>query len=646
MTDNMSFKELSMEEKNNFNKLISFIDFSLNDNLVKEYLTCIFEFLSNSNEKIDFITFYNYLSLPFFISEKIFSSLTLNQYLSQKEFVNGLYNLYDWNIEHKIKFVFSLFNINKDNYIYYDDVKLLLIHFKSLGNCLHEEEDNDYITSIVNHLFVDKSKIDYTFFNHHIHKISSDIFYVIIYILMKFRVIDENVIHHLNNIFSTKNNVVINKMIGYQEIIYPTRGLYEFLYRNFNAFQFQIDEEDFIELIDFEKDIKTALCLNYKKEARIESSINYFDSDTTTSRSQGSNSYTDSFICYNEKEEQCNLDIVYKTIFIYKHSHQVNCIVSIIPISQIYIHSVKGKKFNGVKLTSTIQNIKKSTFLYFVSNEDVVKFSKLIMGITNYRDISLYYEQKKQIELGVFTGINIENKHKFVIKQVTKDYNSIEDLRLAYSERDISMFLMKNSIVGIVKVIDIFEDEDMIYIIQEYIPHTLKEFILSINTISYSIVCDIFSQLISSLMFLHSNGIVHRDIKIENVLIKKINNNQYQSKIIDFGISRVLSKNESLQAKYGTFENLPPEIIKNEEYTHNIDIWNLGIIGFFMLYKKHPFNSIKKKELEKKIINEEIVFEKNDGVNKNLVMIVQKCLERNKYIRPDSDELIKYIDYL
>ena len=206
---------------------------------------------------------------------------------------------------------------------------------------------------------------------------------------------------------------------------------------------------------------------------------------------------------------------------------------------------------------------------------------------------------------------------------------------------------MKNSKLGIVKVIDIYEDEDIIYIIQEYIPQTLKEFILSNdNNISYSIINNIFSQLIVSLIFLHSNGIVHRDIKIENVLIKKINHNKYQSKIIDFGISRVLSKNESLQAKYGTFANLPPEIIKNEEYTHNIDIWNLGIIGFFMLYKKHPFNSIKKKELEKKIINEEIVFDKSNEVNKNLVMIVEKCLERNKYIRPDSDELIKYIDYL
>ena len=279
--------------------------------------------------------------------------------------------------------------------------------------------------------------------------------------------------------------------------------------------------------------------------------------------------------------------------------------------------------------------------------EDIEKYNKIIINITKYRDISLHYKQKKQIELGVFTGINKENKNKVVIKKVTKDYKSIEDLRLAYSEKDISIFLMKNSKLGIVKVIDIYEDEDMIYIIQEYIPQTLKEFILSNdNNISYSIINNIFSQLIVSLIFLHSNGIVHRDIKIENVLIKKINHNKYQSKIIDFGISRVLSKNESLQAKYGTFANLPPEIIKNEEYTHNIDIWNLGIIGFFMLYKKHPFNSIKKKELEKKIINEEIVFDKSNEVNKNLVMIVEKCLERNKYIRPDSDELIKYIDYL
>ena len=643
----MSIKEQSMEDQNNFNKLISFIDFSATDYSVKEYFNSIFEFLSNSNEKMDFLTFYNYLSLPFFISEKIFSSFTSNQHLTQKEFVNGLYNLYDLNIEQKIKFVFSLFNINKDNYIYYDDVKLLLIHFKSLGNCIHEEEDNSYITSIVNALFVDKTKIDYLLFNHHIHKINSDLFYVIIFILMKFRTIDENVIHHLSNIFSNKNNVLINKLIGHKEIIYPTHAFYEFLYRNFDAFLFQIDDEDFIELKDFEKDVQSTLCLKNKKEIRIESNINYFDSDSTTSSFQGSNGCVDSFLCYNEKEEQFHLDIVYKTIFIYKRSHQVNCIVSIIPISQVYIHCVKGRNLNGVELTSTIKNTKKSTLLFFVSTEDIDKFNKIIINITKYRDISLHYEQKKQIELGVFTGINKENKNKVVIKKVTKDYKSIEDLRLAYSEKDISIFLMKNSKLGIVKVIDIYEDEDMIYIIQEYIPQTLKEFILSNdNNISYSIINNIFSQLIVSLIFLHSNGIVHRDIKIENVLIKKINHNKYQSKIIDFGISRVLSKNESLQAKYGTFANLPPEIIKNEEYTHNIDIWNLGIIGFFMLYKKHPFNSIKKKELEKKIINEEIVFDKSNEVNKNLVMIVEKCLERNKYIRPDSDELIKYIDYL
>ena len=371
MKDNMSYKEISKEDNGNFNTLISFIELSVTEYSIKEYFNYIFYFLSNTNDKIDFLTFYNYLSLPFFIAEKVFSAFTSNQYMTQKEFVNGFYYLYNGNIKNKTKFLFSLFNINKDNYIYYDDVKLILIHFHSLGNCLHEEEDNEYINSIVNALFIDKSKIDYASFENHISNISSDIFYIILFILMKFRVVDENVIHHLHNIFSTKANVILNQLINYKEIIPPSHGLYEYLYRNFSVFQFKIDQEDFNELIVFEKDIQNALCLTNKKDSRIESSLNYFDSDTTTSRSQGANSSIESFVCYNEKEAQYHLDIVYKTIFIYKHSHHVNCIVSIIPINQIYIQNVKGRNLNGIKLISTIKPKKNITILYFSSTEDI-----------------------------------------------------------------------------------------------------------------------------------------------------------------------------------------------------------------------------------------------------------------------------------
>ena len=78
-------------------------------------------------------------------------------------------------------------------------------------------------------------------------------------------------------------------------------------------------------------------------------------------------------------------------------------------------------------------------------------------------------------------------------------------------------------------------------------------------------------------------------MKLENILVDN-SSVPIQTKIIDFGLSKIFTINEKMQEKYGTLLYLPPEIILNDKYSYKIDIWLFGIIAYTILNEGiHPF---------------------------------------------------------
>jgi serine/threonine protein kinase len=265
-----------------------------------------------------------------------------------------------------------------------------------------------------------------------------------------------------------------------------------------------------------------------------------------------------------------------------------------------------------------------------------------------------YYTVLNQIDNGVYNGFSKPNRKHCVIKEVIKDYSSLEDLRLAYSERDITQLLKIYNHTGINQIYDVIETEDKIYIIEEQIEKGNLNNVLTLysHLMCFKSVYNMIMQLINTMHFIHSLGIVHRDLKMENVLVK-FTHKGVETKVIDFGISKIISKNETLTAKYGTFNNLPPEIIKGETYFHNIDVWNLGIIIYNLLYKQHPFPLKKIMELNKAITKGDVAYPLNISWSVSescqykkdtVIEIMKKCLIKNQYLRPDSNELMEYVE--
>ena len=149
---------------------------------------------------------------------------------------------------------------------------------------------------------------------------------------------------------------------------------------------------------------------------------------------------------------------------------------------------------------------------------------------------------------------------------------------------------------NILKIFEYYIDNKNHYIITELLTGgELYEAILKFQKFNEKKAAYIMKQILSAVNYLHSKGIVHRDIKPENILVqnndKKKNKNNIDEihiKLIDFGASNFINKNEILTLKVGSPYYIAPEVL-NKHYTEKCDIWSSGVVLYVMLTGNFPF---------------------------------------------------------
>ena len=246
-------------------------------------------------------------------------------------------------------------------------------------------------------------------------------------------------------------------------------------------------------------------------------------------------------------------------------------------------------------------------------------------------DITQFYEVQKKIGEGAYGKIyKVRNKQSGDIramKQVTK--TKIQDMGKFQDEIKI---LSTVDHPNIVRLFEVIEDDKYYNLIQELCTGGELLTRAQKNQLKEKDIARIFYQIMSGVAYIHGIGIVHRDLKLENVLFLTEEPNS-PIKIIDFGFSVFMGKNNEmskekesesqdpkkggfkrLKSKVGTLYYISPEIIKGN-YDEKCDIWACGVILYILLAGYPPFTGNTDKEVYNLITSLKYDFDKERWKN-------------------------------
>jgi serine/threonine protein kinase len=163
------------------------------------------------------------------------------------------------------------------------------------------------------------------------------------------------------------------------------------------------------------------------------------------------------------------------------------------------------------------------------------------------------------------------------------------------------------------------------------------DFIRKRGKLSESISKLIFKQIIEGLRYIHKKKIVHRDIKLDNILIDLTNT----VKICDFGVSRKLSNGDIMYEHCGTPAYIAPEIFQNKGYEGYLcDIWSAGVTLYYMLSGSQPFRANSLKELEKIVVQGK--FDEIEDISKDANDLINEMLQVDPKKRINIDKILKH----
>jgi len=221
---------------------------------------------------------------------------------------------------------------------------------------------------------------------------------------------------------------------------------------------------------------------------------------------------------------------------------------------------------------------------------------------------------------------------------------------------------------SIIQIYDTYEDEKYLHMVIEICkggelydhvvnpPRNKNNRNEGLSGTSEEVAAVIVRRVVDAVSYLHEHNIVHRDLKLENLLFKtKPNTKNKQSltdvRVIDFGLSRRYNTHhrfvslKKLTSFVGTKFYVAPEVL-NKSYTHAVDVWSIGVLAYALLSTKAPFSGRNDQELFDKIqsCGKELKFPSPDfdNVSEMAKGFIRQLLVKNEASRPTANELLSH----
>ena len=237
---------------------------------------------------------------------------------------------------------------------------------------------------------------------------------------------------------------------------------------------------------------------------------------------------------------------------------------------------------------------------------------------------------------------------KYAAKAVDMKIVMRENL-LDYVDRETKLAARLNHphIIKLVEVIELQEESLRLYVMELAPNGELFDQIVAVSRFQEGIARRYFQQLISALRYCHNKGVVHRDLKAENLLLSKENN----LKICDFGLSRYAGEESfgdhpiMFTSIAGSLDYQAPEIVRNQKYFGKpADVWSCGVILSFMLsgwlpFQDHAGDAATKRRIMARPKPEYVL---HDDVSPLARDLISRCLDPDPDSRITSEQIVSH----
>ena len=267
-------------------------------------------------------------------------------------------------------------------------------------------------------------------------------------------------------------------------------------------------------------------------------------------------------------------------------------------------------------------------------------------------DYQKYYEKMNIIGKGqfgiVYKGRNKKTQEIIAIKIMAIDEEDKDFMKNINNElKNMQICSYKN--INSVKIYEYYHYKDKLVIIMELCDESLQK---KLDERKEGFTCEeiynIMSQLNNTFKIMNEKKIIHRNIKLDNIVVKyneekKDTNINYIVKLTDYGISKQLINTIS-KTCVGTALTMAPEIFEGKgekDYDYKCDLWSIGIIIYQLFFKDYPYKGNTQLAIYNKIKNEGKTILKKTN-NKNLDNLIDSLLIKDPKVRINYEEYFEH----
>ena len=232
----------------------------------------------------------------------------------------------------------------------------------------------------------------------------------------------------------------------------------------------------------------------------------------------------------------------------------------------------------------------------------IVKLSYRSSGVPPITT-SEFYRFGRMLGKGAFGKVSLAIHKltglKVAIKSIDKAYMKDEHRRRKVFQEVFTMRRIRHH--NVIRLFEVFESSRHFNMVLEYCGGgDLLQFVKTRIRLPESEAVLIFQQILESVRVCHSKNIIHRDVKLDNVLI---DSTYRTAKLCDFGVSRMVKPGQRINDQCGTPAYIAPEIIADRGYEgFPVDVWSLGVLLYAMVTGTVPFRAKSMADLHKLIL--------------------------------------------